>query len=314
MSTTFYPGANITPVPPDLVFLSSDAVFFYVHSCQLFAVSSNRWKGLIPQSIKTPASPSSSEKGKEKERPDESPSTDVGPVIALAESSTVVNVVLHVVYGMSCLHYSPNASTLLEAVDALARYGVSLAQHSVPDAPLSDLLLSQASVAPLEFYALCSHYGMHDLAAPISAYLLSYPLAGLTDEIAERMGALYLKRMVFMHLGRIEALKRLLLPPPQSHPATPECDFLEQKKLTRAWALASAYLAWDARPGVYASTRHELVLIGWMYAVTDLSAATIESALFSLNEHLSCEQCQTALRDRIKQLIAQWTMVKVCNI
>lgn len=310
MSTTFYPGANITPAPPDLVFLSSDAVFFYVHSCQLLAISSNRWKGLIPQSIKTPTSPTGSEKGKEKEQPDVSPSTDVGPVIALAESSTVVNVVLHVVYGMSCLHYSPNASTLLEAVDALARYGVPLAKHAVPDAPLFDLLLSQAPVAPLEFYALCGHYGMQDLAAPISAYLLSYPLADLTDEAAGRMGALYLKRMVFMHLGRIEALKRLLLPPPQSHPATPECDFIEQKKLTRAWALASAYLAWDARPGAYLSTGCEVVLTWCLYAL-DLSATTIESALFSLNEHLSCEQCQAALRDRIKQLTVQWTMVKV---
>ncbi|KAF7789493.1 hypothetical protein EIP86_000439 [Pleurotus ostreatoroseus] len=295
VSTTFYPGANIIPVAPDLVFLSSDAVFFYVHSCQLLAASSNRWKGLVPQSVKTPISPTGSDKGKEREQVDaigaDVHAGDVGPVVALTEPSIVLNVVLHVVYGMSCVHYSPNAHTLLAAVDALARYGMPPSKHAVAGAPLFDLILAQAPVAPLEFYASCGSYGMHDLAAPISAYLLSYPLADLTDEVVERMGAIYLKRMVFMHLGRIEALKRLLLPPPQSHPATPECDFIEQKKLTRAWALASAYLAWDARP--------------------DLSAIAIESALYSLNEHLTCDLCKAALRDRIKQLTVQWTMVKI---
>ena len=31
VSTTFFPGANLGPLPPDLIFLSSDTVFFYVH-------------------------------------------------------------------------------------------------------------------------------------------------------------------------------------------------------------------------------------------------------------------------------------------
>lgn len=43
----------------------------------------------------------------------------------------------------------------------------------------------------------------------------------------------------------------------------------------------------------------------------DLSPIAIESALYSLNDHLSCENCKTALRDRIKQLIVQWAVVKV---
>ena len=63
------------------------------------------------------------------------------------------------------------------------------------------------------------------------------------------MGPVYLKRLFFLHFGRIDALKRVLLPPPHPHPPTQHCDFTEQKHLTRAWALASAYFAWDARPG-----------------------------------------------------------------
>jgi len=37
----------------------------------------------------------------------------------------------------------------------------------------------------------------------------------------------------------------------------------------------------------------------------------MESALRPLAEHLTCEHCQQALRDRIKNLVIQWSVVKV---
>lgn len=37
----------------------------------------------------------------------------------------------------------------------------------------------------------------------------------------------------------------------------------------------------------------------------------MESALRPLSEHLTCELCQQALKDRIKNLIVQWSIVKV---
>lgn len=43
----------------------------------------------------------------------------------------------------------------------------------------------------------------------------------------------------------------------------------------------------------------------------DLSMAAIEAALRSLEEHLSCGVCKKALGERIKQLIVQWSVVKV---
>jgi hypothetical protein len=55
--------------------------------------------------------------------------------------------------------------------------------------------------------------------------------------------------MFFLHVGRVDALKRILLPPPHQHPPTIDCGFSDQKGVTRAWALASSYLVWDARPG-----------------------------------------------------------------
>ena len=46
----------------------------------------------------------------------------------------------------------------------------------------------------------------------------------------------------------------------------------------------------------------------------DLSASSMEAALSPLGDHLSCPLCQTSLRDRIKQLVIQWSVVKVCII
>ncbi|PCH41502.1 hypothetical protein WOLCODRAFT_17151 [Wolfiporia cocos MD-104 SS10] len=281
VSTTFHPGANLNPLPADLVFISSDAVFFYVHSHQVLGASENGFRALLPAKV----SPKSVIKGANSNL-----DLDFGSIIPLPEPAPVLNIVLHTIYEISFAHYSPALDTLIAAVEALSSYGVPVAQHCAPGSPLYTLLLAQAPIAPLEVYALAAQHDLYELAVPTSAHLLGYHLATLNDEHARKMGAVYLRRLFFLHLGRVDALKRLLLPPPYPHAPTPECDFVEQKKLTRAWALASAYLAWDARP--------------------DLSMSAIESALCPLGEHLSCEVCRTALNERIKQLVVQWSVVR----
>ncbi|KAI0723118.1 hypothetical protein C8Q76DRAFT_794091 [Earliella scabrosa] len=273
VSTTFHPGANLLPIPSDLILLSSDGVFFYVHTTQVLSVSNNQFNGLVPPK---PA--------KTKVR------DDLEPVLSLPESASVLNIVLHVVYDLSCAHYHPGLETLILAVDAMATYGLSPRQHIAPSTPLYSLILNQAPMQPIVIYALAAAHDLYELAVPVSSHLLSFALHTLTDEIATRIGPVYMKRLFFLHLGRLDALKRLLLPPPHPHPPTTSCDFTEQKKLTRAWALASAYLAWDARP--------------------DLSTSAMESALCPLADHLSCEVCKKSLADRVKQLIVQWSVVK----
>ncbi|KAF9006435.1 hypothetical protein BDQ17DRAFT_1351736 [Cyathus striatus] len=270
VSTTFFPGAQHNSLPPDVILLSSDNVFFYVHSHILLAASENGFRALLP--------------------PPPSTSSDHDPIITVPEASAVLNVLLHTFYDMSCAHYSPPFATLVAAVNRLPMYGIRPKSRIVPATPLFSLLLSHAPLFPLELYALAASFDLYDLAVSTSSHLLSFPLASLTDEMAERIGPIYLKRLFFLHFGRSDALKRVLLPPPHPHAPTPWCDFTEQKKLTRAWALASAYLAWDARP--------------------DLSTSTMESALRPLAEHLTCDQCQQALRERIKNLVVQWSVVK----
>ncbi len=230
VSTTFFPGADLDVLPTDLIVISSDSVFFYVHTDKLLAASNNGFKSHLPL--------------KEQDQPG-----GLGNVLPLHVDSVVLNILLHTIYNMSAAHYAPTPEALIAAVESLEKYGLSVRTYLAPGSPLYTLFLGTAPQAPIEFYAFAGAYDLHHLAIPISSFLLSYSLASLTDELAVKMGPLYLKRLFFLHLGRVEALKRLLLPPPQPHVPTANCDFTEQKKLTRAWALASAYLAWDVRPG-----------------------------------------------------------------
>ncbi|KAF8627193.1 hypothetical protein AX15_004511 [Amanita polypyramis BW_CC] len=270
VSTTFYPGGQHHALPPDVVLLSSDNVFFYVHFHVMLATSENAFNSLLPLGPHSTG--------------------DQELVITVPEVSAILNIILHAIYDMSCAHYSPPFPLLVNAVDCLPVYGISPKTRITLTTPLYAILLSYAPLFPLDLYALAAAHDIYDLAVSTSTHLLSFPLATLSDEMALRIGPVYLKRLFFLHFGRSDALKRVLLPPPHPHPPTPWCDFTEQKRLTRAWALASAYLAWDARP--------------------DLSTTMMESALRPLAEHLTCEQCQHVLRERIKNLIAQWSVVR----
>jgi hypothetical protein len=230
VSTTFYPGAQHHSMQPDVALLSSDGVFFYVHSHVLLSASENGFNSLLS--------------------PLPSPTVDQELMITVPEVSNVLNIILHAVYNMSCAHYSPPFSLLTNTIDRLTVYGISSKTRIASSTSLYAILLSYAPLFPLDLYALAATHDLYDLAVATSSHLLSLPLASISDEMAERIGPIYLKRLFFLHFGRSDALKRVLLPPPHPHPPTSWCDFTEQKKLTRAWALASAYLAWDARPGV----------------------------------------------------------------
>lgn len=230
VSTTFFPGAELDVLPTDLIILSADSVFFYVHEHRIVAASTNDFNSLLPL-----------KEGGQLE--------DVGNILPLRLDSTVLNILLHTIYNISAAHYAPSPDAVISAVESLEEYGLSVKTHLAPATPLYTLFLGTAPHAPIEFYAVAGSYDLYHLAIPISSFLLTFSLASLTDDLVVKMGPLYLKRLFYLHLGRIEALKRLLLPPPQPHVPTATCDFSEQKKLTRAWALASAYLAWDVRPG-----------------------------------------------------------------
>jgi len=152
-------------------------------------------------------------------------------------------------YGLSPASYSPTFEILSNAVDSMPTYSINPSTQIHPGTPLYTLLLSFAPLCPLDVYALAAHHKIHSLAVMASSHLLSYPLHTITDSQAIRIGAVYLKKLMALHIDRLNALKEVLLKPPYPHPPTRVCDFSAQKKLTRAWSLVSANLAWEASPG-----------------------------------------------------------------
>ncbi|RDX49677.1 hypothetical protein OH76DRAFT_1403570 [Lentinus brumalis] len=271
ISATFHPTSDILPTRPDTMLLSSDDVFFYTHRATMLAKSTNHWTGLMP-SLSTLRS------------------SDTSMVVPCPEPAPVLNVVLHVVYELSCAFYKPSLDVISAAIDAMAAYGIPPKDHIAPSTPLYALILAQAPTNPIAAYVLAASHDLYSLAVPVSSHLLSFPLRSLTDELTEKIGPAYLKRLFFLHYGRLEALRRLLRAPPHPHTPTDRCDFADQQGMTRAWALSSAYLAWDARP--------------------DLPASAIAAAFLPLADRLTCCLCKQNLVERTNQVIVQWSMVK----
>ena len=208
--------------------MSSNHVYFYVHRHRILNVSSNAFLGQFLH---------------------EGPSaTGLLPSVYVPEGGDVTNVLLHTMYGLSCLHFYPSLETVDRSMDAMRKYGMSIAAHTTPQHPLYHLILSHAPYRPIETYALAAHHELEDLAVAASSHLLSYDTSRLTNELATKMGPVYLKRLFLLHQSRLHALRDILLQAPASHPATPGCLDDDQRQLTRAWALATARMVWDAVP------------------------------------------------------------------
>ncbi|KDR74255.1 hypothetical protein GALMADRAFT_250025 [Galerina marginata CBS 339.88] len=267
ISTAFHPGG----IPaPDTILSSVEGMTFYVHAETVSESCLDAFKPCLSAPLSDPQYRSK--------------------IIHLDIPGAVLNIILHTLYGTSPAAHSPNLETLVHAVDCMPGYSI-LPQYFIrPSSPLYELLLAHAPLHPLEVYALAAHHGLSSLAISVSSHLLSCDLPTITDEMAVRMGAVYLKKLLQLQAEWLTSLKAILLQPPSQHPQSDRCRFSDQKKLTHAWVLVTAYLAWEAR--------------------ADLSAHVIQTTLNPLLEHLSCEMCHQAVKDRIKDVVVQWTAVK----
>ncbi|PPQ90285.1 hypothetical protein CVT25_013110 [Psilocybe cyanescens] len=268
ISTSFHPS---TDPAPDTIFASSDNVFFYTIYQTILDAAPDAFRPCLNAPLSHPQYRTT--------------------VIVLDSPSSELNIILHALYKTSPARNSPQFEILVRAIDRMPRYGLS-AEHTItPSTPLYELLLAHAPLYPLDSYALAAHHRIAALAATVSAHLLSHDLSTVSDTMAERIGPVYLKRLLLLHSDRFAALKDILLRTPVPHSATRSCGFEDQKKVARAWALVSAYLVWDARP--------------------DMSTITLGNALNPLLEHLTCKSCEKALEDKIRDVMVRWIAVKV---
>ena len=241
-SATFHSAANLLATRPDVVITSSDGVAFHVHLQNLVS-SHNGFQGALNVDVK------------------HIPSGEHPLALRLAIDSQVLNIILHTLYGMSCEAYQPTLAQMILAIAFLKLYDCPIMQYLALGAPLYVSFLAQSPLRPIEAFTVAAENSLEDLACAISPHLLSYHLAKCPDEYAARMGGVYFKRMHALQDERITSLRDMVLVPPFPHGPTKACDFSDQKALNRAWAMASAQLCWDARPGEQHSALVSRVLI-----------------------------------------------------
>jgi hypothetical protein len=225
VSTSFHPGSHA--LESDLILRSSDAIHFFVHTDYINKASQSALPAFLSYSV---------------------PGVKDG-IVSIPETGRVLNIILHAVYGTSVARNSPSCAELIEAVDKMALYGLVPRNLIRSDTPLYTLLLTHAPLNPIAVYTTAAHHDIFDLAKQTSSHLLGFPLNEIDDNTAARMGHAYLKRLFLLHMSRTEAARKVFLQPPAIHPITKKCSFEDQKKVKRAWALGSTYLAWELRAG-----------------------------------------------------------------
>ncbi|PBK71246.1 hypothetical protein ARMSODRAFT_955033 [Armillaria solidipes] len=266
MSTKFNADFIHNGKPPDTRLGSSDLVLFLVHRHMLVDASTNRFNTLLDS---------------------------LRPFTTVPETSDFLNIILHAVYGLSCSQFRPTIDTLMTAVCLFPKYGLQPKRYIHPSSPLFSDIRYQMPLSPLMTYVVSSYYELEELAVITSGHLLSLDVSTMSEEMVEFISPVYLKRLFDLQQRRVDTLKRLSAVPPIPHPATPRCDFIAQKTLTRAWSLYTVRLLWDAR--------------------ADLTVGAIERTYRTLDDHVACFDCKCVLRERVKGIVIEWSEQKLCT-
>ena len=231
ISSTFFAGAGHDPT--DVILLTTDTVYFYVHSSRLLQHSNNSFGGLL---------------------------TDLSTPLRIAETSEVANLAFHALYGLDPSSYVPTPAVLLRAFSMLVSYGVDPSLVLVPNDPFYNVVVGLGAKHPLQTYSMAAKFSIEALAVELSKHLLTTPLHSVTEDIAQAMGATYLRRLVFLHIGRTERLKELMMQLPTVHEPSTDCSENDQKRLQREWRASALALSWSADPAMTPSQLHQAFL------------------------------------------------------
>ncbi|KAF9038330.1 hypothetical protein BDZ89DRAFT_945732, partial [Hymenopellis radicata] len=210
--------------------------------------------------------------------------------IHIPEVGMILEVIFTAIYGIKLAEFY-SLDTLISTINLFPHYGVQPKAYIWPAASLYEAVRYQTPLAPFEVYALASRFDLEELAIAASPYLLKFSLQGITDEMADLVRPKYLLRLFCLHSSRRDALKDLLSERLEAHPPTASCNYSTYDRLCRAWVLAAACLLWDADANV--------------------STATIQSTLLSLQDGVQCTLCRRILVTRVKSVVIQWSEMKV---
>ncbi|ESK92736.1 hypothetical protein Moror_15909 [Moniliophthora roreri MCA 2997] len=272
------PSQNFVPdVPsrrpiPNIILLSSDFCSFYADESSLLLYSNNNFRGLLPLL------------SQEREQQH---------IFLQDVPSSELEFILRAIYNIPTRTHTVEGNIsdfqiLSKCINWLPIFGIQPKSIIVPYTHLFDKILSFAPLDPLEVYALVAHYDMHDLAIAVSPHTLPVESSNITEDLAQRMGASYLLRLLRLHIGREEILKNLLGTEPDLHDETAECGFEDQKSLGRMWNMGVASLTWFVRADTATSLIHEIIM--------------------AHTGDIVCGECIKARDARLNTVLTEWSM------
>ncbi|KAG8766786.1 hypothetical protein FRC12_006661 [Ceratobasidium sp. 428] len=177
----------------NVVLVAEDQVYFYVHLEALLSRSSNNFGSLLNNSIKN------AKTEVDISQPMNTPDLLVSPTFITTEyTADVLNVVLHCVYGFSVESYRPLPATLRAATTALFDLGYPLPDIFIAHSEPYMLFLQAAVAEPLAMYAVAAQYSLESLAVAVSTFTLAVSPSDISDELAQQMGPIYLRRLFCM--------------------------------------------------------------------------------------------------------------------
>lgn len=274
----------------DVVLISEDGVHFFVRRQRLLCASTSRFAFLLNpyQDARFPTS----------QEP-----------IQLSENAETLNIVLHILYGISFRVYAPPLETLLLAIRTLSKYGIPLEAYVVPETPLFDDILLKMPFQPMEVYIVAAEYDLFELARAASTYLLSFPLLTMPRAISRRLNSDYISMLYNLHISRMRVLQRLIAVPPSQHNPTYACGYSEYQNMKSAWTLTAAQFIINAEPGGLNDAFFSC--LSCLNSRIDVSAALIRNTLESVQFSLRCAECQKCVQRRVSDVLLKWSLTPV---
>lgn len=132
---------------------------------------------------------------------------------------------------------------------------------------------------------------MENVCIGASEPTLKISLSSLSESQAVEIGPLYLRRLFFLHLGRVEALKRILGASIEDHSPTAACSEEGRDTLQRNWSAARAEILSKDLP-------------------QNTSKADILSSFGLIFSSTVCMQCKEQLQRRVEAVVRDWDRIK----
>ncbi|KAG8942537.1 hypothetical protein FRC04_003608 [Tulasnella sp. 424] len=254
----------------------SDGVFFYTHISSLQQYSSNNFGGLLPS---------------------QGGGSGLVPAvvqlrtIAIQESSQVLNILLHILYGLNCERYAPNLDVIAHILEScFPRYGLQTIGAGDPSG-IGAMILKHAPSAPIRAYGLAASLGLEAICVATSQFTFQVTMDTVSEADALRMGAVYLLRLFLLHTNVLDTLKRLLANLPSLHDPNKSCTSAGQQKLVEAWREAAGSII--LQPAPQRTTTTDLII-----------------AFGPVRGRTACPRCRECCQRRTTQMIREWETLK----